>query len=66
MTINSKELIDLVNKQELTERLKIIEAVLKNIREEKSPNALSIMDFAGIFEEDEAQLFEEAVEESRR
>lgn len=67
MTISNKELIELVNKREINERLEIVEAVLKNIREEEntkdSPN---ILDFVGIFEEKEAAIFEEAVNESRK
>lgn len=67
MTINTKELIDLVNKYNVTERLKIVEAILKNIREEKdSENRLKVLEFAGIFKEEEADLFEEAVIESRK
>jgi len=68
MTISSKELIALVNKHEVTERLKIVEAILKNIREEgsKSNNSLKILEFAGIFKDEEVGLFEEAVEESRK
>lgn len=68
MTINSKELIELVNQQAVEERLKIVEAVLKNIREEKkeATNPQNILAFAGIFKEEEALLFEEAVTESRK
>lgn len=67
MPISNKELIELVNKRAINERLQIVEAVLKNIREEeKTKDIPNILDFAGIFEDKEAAIFEETINESRK
>ena len=66
--VSTSELINLINEHHLLDRLEIVEAVLKHIREEKkSPiNNLSILEFAGIIDDDEAKVFESAILESRK
>ncbi len=71
--VSTNELIGLINRFSLAERIKIIEEVLKTIREEetkaysvKTTKSPSILKFAGILDEKEASIFEEAIEESRK
>ncbi|MEL6194988.1 MAG: hypothetical protein AAFR66_23225 [Bacteroidota bacterium] len=67
--VSAKKVIGMINGFSLSERLMIIEEVLKNIREEKSTtnsNDISIKKFVGIIDEKEATLFEEAISESRK
>ncbi|MEL7119329.1 MAG: hypothetical protein AAFO07_07810 [Bacteroidota bacterium] len=73
---STNELITLINKFSLTERLKIVEEVLRGIREEKSIdleekaienfNKPRILELAGIYSEEEANEFSEAVDEARK
>ena len=74
MTAN--ELIQTANTYSLVERLEIVEGILKKIREDDLPKEKNgthtvsqksgILDFAGIWSEEEASVFETAVEESRK
>lgn len=71
-------LLNLINDLSLSDRLMIVEAVLKGIREEENrkekKGTLSmepatypgILSMAGIWTEAEAKVFEEAVAESRK
>ena len=69
-------MITLINKFSLKERLKIVEEVLRGIREEKvvtlndrgneSKGVPKILELAGIMSEEEASVYYEAVEESRK
>lgn len=70
--ISSHEVIKLIEGFSLAERLRIVEEVLKNIREEKldvrpvevaKPSLLSL---AGIMDDEEAKVWYEAVEDSRK
>lgn len=74
--VSTNELITLINKFSLSERLKIIEEVLRGIREdnivspeerEKGTNdPPKILELAGVMTEEEASVYEEAVEDSRK
>lgn len=74
--VSTNELITLINKFSLTERLKIVEEVLRGIREdnivgpderEKETNdPPKILELAGVMTEEEASAYEEAVEDSRK
>jgi hypothetical protein len=74
--VSTNELISLINKYSLTERLKIIEEVLRGIREEKvgipnqdegdSDAPPKILELAGIMTEEEASEYMVAIEESRK
>ena len=75
--ISSKEVITLIRGFSITEQLKIVEEILKNIREEdvvqKTPedskeenSGPAILSLAGIIGEEEAGVMNSAVEESRK
>ena len=74
--VSTNELITLINKFSLKERLKIVEEVLRGIREEKvvtlndrgneSKGVPKILELAGIMSEEEASVYYEVVEESRK
>ena len=74
--VSTNELIVLINKVSLTERIKIVEEVLRGIREEKgvfssekdidSNETPKILELAGKITEEEAAQYIEAVEESRK
>jgi hypothetical protein len=71
--ISSNEVIDLIKNLSIAERLMIVEAILRNIREENAAQKESkmneepaILSLAGIFDEEEAQVFENAIAESRK
>ena len=71
--VSANELINLINEFSLTDRLKIVEEVLRSIREEKTEmiereekTEPRILELAGIFDESEAAEFKTAVEESRK
>jgi len=74
--VSTDELIVLINKFSLKERLKIVEEVLRGIREEKvvalsdpgneSKDVPKILELAGVLSEEEASVYYEAVEESRK
>jgi len=74
--VSTNELIMLINKFSLKERLEIVEEVLRGIREEEvvAPNssenessgAPKILELAGVMNKEEASVFYEAVEESRK
>ncbi|HKK58338.1 MAG TPA: hypothetical protein VJ937_02570 [Salinivirga sp.] len=74
--VSTNELIALINKFSLAERLKIVEEVLRGIRENntagsdeegKSTNEPPrILELAGVITDEEASAYEEAVEESRK
>lgn len=74
--VSTNELIMLINKFSLTERLKIVEEVLRGIREEDiviqddksgdSDELPKILELAGVMTEEEAAEYKEAVEESRK
>ena len=76
MMVSTNELITLINKFSLKERLKIVEEVLRGIREEKvvtlndrgneSKGVPKILELAGIMSEEEASVYYEVVEESRK
>ena len=74
--MTAHELIQTANTYSLVERLEIVEGILKKIREDDlpkekngthtAPQKSGILDFAGIWSEEEASVFETAVEESRK
>ena len=76
--ITSSEVIKLIKGLSLADRLKIVEEILKNIREEEflrgkevetkeeKNNGPAILTLAGIFDEEEAKVFESAIAESRK
>ena len=74
--VSTNELITLINKFSLTERLKIVEEVLRGIREdrtvgsdgeEKETNkSPKILELAGVMTDEEASVFKEAIEDSRK
>ncbi len=72
--VSTNELITLINKFSLTERLKIVEEVLRGIREEKvvipknseENKYPKILELAGIMNEEDASEYEKAVVESRK
>lgn len=71
--VSTNELISLINEFSLTERLKIVEEVLRVIREEKTyidddkePTKPKILELAGLFDESVADEFKVAVDESRK
>jgi len=74
--VSTDELIVLINKFSLKERLKIVEEVLRGIREEKvvtlsdpgneSKDVPKILELAGVLSEEEASVYYQAVEESRK
>ena len=70
--ISSHEVIKLIEGFSLAERLRIVEEVLKNIREEKldvTPVEVakpSLLSLAGIMDDEEAKVWYEAVEDSRK
>lgn len=75
--VSSNEVITLIKGFSLSERLLIVEEILRNIREENLKNAVittkkeetpktSILSFAGILDDEEADLMESAVDESRK
>ena len=73
--MKTAKIINQINRYTLTERLMIVEQILKKIREdnpataEKSTNnsdKKGILKFAGILTEEEAQVMENAVAESRK
>jgi len=74
--VSTNELIKLINTFSLSERLKIVEEVLRGIREEKivipndkegkSNEPPKILELAGVMTDEEASEYEAAVEESRK
>ena len=75
--VSSNEVINLIKGFSLTERLIIVEEILRNIREENSAKKVAknaeevnskpaILSLAGIFDENEALIFNAAVKESRK
>jgi len=71
--ISSSELIDLIKRFSITERLMIAEEILKDIREERTLQQVpkeraepAILSLAGVMDEEEAQVFITAVNESRK
>ena len=72
--ISSNEVIEIVKKFSLKDKLLIIEEILRNIREENSAGDKEIkpkrkeglMSLAGVIDEEEAMVFKKAIEESRK
>jgi len=74
--VSTNELIKLINTFSLSERLKIVEEVLRGIREEKivipndkegeSNEPPKILELAGVMTDEEASEYDKAVEESRK
>ena len=72
--ITSNEVVKLIKGLSLADRLKIVEEILRSIREEESlrdkkeekGNGPAILAMAGIFDEEEAKVFESAIAESRK
>lgn len=71
--MTSKEVIELATGLSLSERFKIAEGILRNIREEaiklkatEKSTTSPILAMAGIFDEEEAKVFESAIAESRK
>ncbi len=69
--VSSHEVIKLVEEFSLTERLLIVEEILKNIRKEKlettpTTPTKGILSLAGIMDEDEAVEWYHAVGEARQ
>jgi len=75
--VSSNEIINLIKGFSLSERLLIVEEILRNIREENVKNkelpktidikeVSPILSFMGILDDKEADLMESAIEESRK
>ena len=70
--VTSYDVLKLMKELSLTERLLIVEETLRNIREESSRKKVSteeeptILKLAGIIDQDEASVFKNAIEESRK
>ena len=74
--VSSNEIIDLIRKLSPLERLRLVEEILRGIREEakkelhpsatKEQRPTGLMRFAGIFDDKEARIWKQAVEESRQ
>lgn len=74
--VSTNELITLISQFSLAERLKIVEGILRGIREENdvvpvdkhehSTEAPRILELAGVMSEEEAAAYNKAVEESRK
>ena len=74
--LSSKQIIALIKGFPISERLQIVEAILKDIRQEsvaseqtkasKENSGPSILQFAGILDEEEARDFKEAVKDCRK
>lgn len=69
--VSSHEIIRLVEELSLTERLLIVEEILKNIRKEKLETTpvippTGILSLAGIMDESEAEKWYQAVGEARQ
>ena len=76
--VTSKEIINWIKGLSLADRLKIVEEILRGIREESTASAKEgkdrvaegseppILSMAGILNEEEANLFDSAIEESRK
>lgn len=74
----SNEVIKLIKGLSLKDRLNIVEEILKSIREEELIRSAdlkiiedeirgpAILSMAGIFEEEEAKVFESAINDSRK
>ena len=74
---SSNKVIDLIKQLSLPERLLIVEEILRNIREESTMSNVpsiskddkpepAILSLAGILDEEEAKIFDSAIEESRK
>ncbi|MEZ5057317.1 MAG: hypothetical protein R2879_09810 [Saprospiraceae bacterium] len=74
--VSASEVISMINKFSLKERLRIVEEILRGIRnedvvidtetEKKDYPKPKILELAGILSEDEAADYEKAVEDSRK
>lgn len=75
--VSSNEVISLIKSFSLSERLLIVEEILRNIREENVKNkelpktieeneVSPILSFVGILDDKEANLMENAIDESRK
>ena len=64
------DILNVVNEFSVPDRLRLVEAILRKIREEESEpldcSGVGLLDLAGIMNEDEATLMKEAVSESRQ
>ena len=73
---SSNDLLKLINSLSLAERLKIVEEILRTIREEgvdakasesgKASGGAALLKFVGIMTEEEARVWDEALAESRK
>jgi len=74
--LSSKQIIALIKGFPILDRLLIVEAILKDIRQEsvaaekaealKESSSPAILQFAGILDEEEARDFKEAVKDCRK
>lgn len=75
--MTGSEIINLIKGFSLSEKLRLVEEILRNIREEnisireqsetkEKKDEPAILSFAGILNEEEAKIFDSAVEESRK
>jgi hypothetical protein len=75
--MTGSEIINLIKGFSLSEKLRLVEEILRNIREEnisireqietkEKKDKPAILSFAGILNEEEATVFDSAVEESRK
>jgi hypothetical protein len=75
--MTGSEIINLIKGFSLSEKLRLVEEILRNIREEnisireqietkEKKDKPAILSFAGILNEEEAAIFDSAVEESRK
>lgn len=75
-SITSNDVIRLIKGLSLPEQLKIVEEILRNIREESleieapkssgEKNEPAILKFSGIMDEEEAKVWDSAIVESRK
>jgi hypothetical protein len=62
------DILDIVNRFSIADRLRLVEEILRIIREEKvneDHSGNDLLEFAGIINDDEAQEMKSAISESR-
>lgn len=68
--MEKSEILDMVNGLPVSDRLEMVEEIIKQIREEKllgaEPSGTGILEFAGIIDNKEASAMMDAVSESRK
>ena len=68
--MEKSEILDMVNALPVSDRLEMVEEIIKKIRKEKSlgaePSGTGILEFAGIIDNKEAEVMMDAISESRK